>query len=736
MRRKVTSQSQDGISYAGSQILAPASGTLATTTIRVRLGNAAPEGAANGAISHTGGGIVAQTLSLGGTVTGFNGPAITSTKSGSFYTNSVFNYQVTLATTNTNNSFLATGLPPGFTISSTGLISGTNPAVSATNLIVITVNTTNEGVSRATYRLRTLTAAEQSAISGTPSVVINKYFNGLPDRVELLVAGDSLEGPPVDLRGMVIKDFNGNMAGDQGGKYQFKDTSLWASVRAGTLIVLSAGTGQTEDFSASGTDYVLRVNLGNSTYFTEEAGGFDIGNIDMLMIKAANTGADGVAGGIHAASMGAIGSQYTAFTGRKLNSSQALQGSRPYAYVVNGNSSLADFYTSNGIDRTGLLTFGSQNNSNNGTFINSLRGLDQVAPVVTLNGLAELTIAHGGSYTESGATASGATSSTPTITGSVNPNTVGVYTLTYSASDAVGNVGRATRTVRVTDQTPPVITLNGLSVVQIPYGSSYSDPGAMATDAVDGDLSAYVQVIAPMQTPSAGSSLVRSYVVSDFSGNESETLVRTLEIVKATPSITSAPTASAITVGQSLGSSVLTGGTASVPGSFAWTTPGTLPPEGTSSYSVTFTPTDTANYNTVTTTVSTTVNPAQTPIESWASGFGLSGSDASGSADPDGDGLSNALEYAFGLNPSAAGGEPAMLSPGASQVKLTFLQKDTGGITYAVKAATSLAGGFTNTITPQESSDQSGVPAGYKRYEATLPTSTGRGFLKVDATVP
>jgi hypothetical protein len=362
--------------------------------------------------------------------------------------------------------------------------------------------------------------------------------------------------------------------------------------------------------------------------------------------------------------------------------------------------------------------------------------LDQVAPVVTLNGLAELTIAHGGSYTESGATASGATSSTPTITGSVNPNTVGVYTLTYSASDAVGNVGRATRTVRVTDQTPPVITLNGLSVVQIPYGSSYSDPGAMATDAVDGDLSAYVQVIAPMQTPSAGSSLVRSYVVSDFSGNESETLVRTLEIVKATPSITAAPTASAITVGQALSSSTLTGGSASVPGSFAWTTPGTLPPEGTSSYSVTFTPTDTANYNTVTTTVSVTVNPAQTPIESWADGFGLSGSGASSSADPDGDGWSNAQEYAFGLNPTNRGGSLASLTQSTNQVKLTFLQKDTGGITYAVKAATSLVGGFTNSITPQLSADTNGVPAGYKRYEATLPTSTGRGFLKVEATIP
>jgi hypothetical protein len=184
---------------------------------------------------------------------------------------------------------------------------------------------------------------------------------------------------------------------------------------------------------------------------------------------------------------------------------------------------------------------------------------------------------------------------------------------------------------------------------------------------------------------------------------------------------------------------MLSGGNATyggvaVPGTFAWSLPSTQPGLGTNSQLVTFTPADTANFQVVTFSLNVTaVNP---PLVAWAESFQLSGSSAQPNADPDGDGLNNALEYAFGLNPAAAGGEPAVLSPGASQLKLTFLQKDTGGITYAVKAATSLAGGFTNTITPQESLDQSGVPAGYKRYEATLPTSTGRGFLKVEATVP
>ena len=725
--------SQDGIAYAPSQILVPVSGALNQVLLWVRLNSAAAVGPVSGDVAHAGGGIIAQNLGITGTVTGFTGPAITSTRSGSYYTNNAFSYQVTLATTNTNNTYSATGLPSGFSINPTnGVITGTNPATAATNQIVITVNGT-QGISRATYRLRTMTATEQSAISGTPSVVINKYQNATTDRVELLVTGDSFEGPPVDMRGMVIKDFSANMTGDQGGKYVFTQNPLWASVRAGTLIVLSAGTTQAQDFTATGTDYLLRINLGNTDYFTEEAGGFNIGDTEMVMIKAANTGADGVAGGIHAASMGPAGTPYTTFTGRKLNG-QVLNGSRPYAYVVNGNSSLADFYSSSGIARISLLTFGSQNNADNGAFINSLQALDQTAPVVTLNGSTELTIAHGSSYTEPGATATGATSATPSISGSVNPNAVGTYVLTYAATDAAGNVGRATRTVRVVDQTPPVITLNGPATVQIPYGTTYSDPGATATDAVDGDLSGYVQIMMPIQSASVGS-YVKSYVVSDFSGNESEILMRAVEVVKATPAITANPIASAITVGQSLASSNLGGGTASVPGSFAWTDASTVP-SASGNYQVTFTPTDSTNYHTVTFSVPVTVNPALTPIESWGSGFGLSGADAGPNADPDGDGFSNAQEYAFGLNPTSAAGNPAVLSQGSSQVKLTFLQKETGGITYAVKSASSLSGGFTNSVTPQEAADQTGVPTGYRRYEATLPTSTGRGFLKVEATLP
>lgn len=79
-------------------------------------------------------------------------------------------------------------------------------------------------------------------------------------------------------------------------------------------------------------------------------------------------------------------------------------------------------------------------------------------------------------------------------------------------------------------------------------------------------------------------------------------------IAKATPTIAAVPTASAITYGQSLASSALAGGVASVPGTFSFATSGTTPGVGTASHAVVFTPTDTLNYNATSGSASVTVN--------------------------------------------------------------------------------------------------------------------------------
>jgi hypothetical protein len=77
-----------------------------------------------------------------------------------------------------------------------------------------------------------------------------------------------------------------------------------------------------------------------------------------------------------------------------------------------------------------------------------------------------------------------------------------------------------------------------------------------------------------------------------------------------TPTITTLPVAGAITCGQTLASSSLSGGAASTAGSFAFATPGLTPNAGTANVPVTFTPADASNFTTATATVSVTVNPA------------------------------------------------------------------------------------------------------------------------------
>ena len=84
---------------------------------------------------------------------------------------------------------------------------------------------------------------------------------------------------------------------------------------------------------------------------------------------------------------------------------------------------------------------------------------DTTAPAVTLNGAAAITLQRGTAYVDAGATAVDIVSgSLPvTVTGSVNTGALGVYTLTYKATDAAGNIGTATRTVTVVDTNPPII---------------------------------------------------------------------------------------------------------------------------------------------------------------------------------------------------------------------------------------------------------------------------------------
>jgi len=123
-----------------------------------------------------------------------------------------------------------------------------------------------------------------------------------------------------------------------------------------------------------------------------------------------------------------------------------------------------------------------------------------------------------------------------------------------------------------------------------------------------------------------------------------------------------------------------------------------------------------------------------TPLSNYLAGFNLTGSDALGSADPDADGMSNNVEFAFGTSPINGSSRTVTQTSVPGGIKISWLERSE--VTYAVKSATDLATGFTGSVIPSKSDPQpGGLPSGYEQWEATL-TGGDKGFLKVEAVVP
>ena len=123
--------------------------------------------------------------------------------------------------------------------------------------------------------------------------------------------------------------------------------------------------------------------------------------------------------------------------------------------------------------------------NNTSTIERIVEVVDKAPPSITLNGLNPMDIELGTVYLEPGATSDGG--ETVTITGSVDFNILGLYTITYSATDSNNNTGKATRTVNVINTnsdantntgTAPVITIIGANPIEVELGNTYTGPGA------------------------------------------------------------------------------------------------------------------------------------------------------------------------------------------------------------------------------------------------------------------
>ncbi len=159
---------------------------------------------------------------------------------------------------------------------------------------------------------------------------------------------------------------------------------------------------------------------------------------------------------------------------------------------------------------------------------------DDVRPVLTKTGVDTVYVEQWYAYVEPGFAATdnldGNLTSQVLVQGTVDSSQVGTYTLNYEVSDLQGNISLPVRrTVIVTpDITPPVITLNGNSYELINVGTSYLDPGAVAMDYFNRNISGQMTVSGGVDVNQPGVYIL-SYSVTD-GGNNTVSVDRTVEV--------------------------------------------------------------------------------------------------------------------------------------------------------------------------------------------------------------
>ncbi|MDQ7016906.1 MAG: DUF5011 domain-containing protein, partial [Gammaproteobacteria bacterium] len=183
------------------------------------------------------------------------------------------------------------------------------------------------------------------------------------------------------------------------------------------------------------------------------------------------------------------------------------------------------------------LRYDAQDSRGNASFV--LRTVQVVplhVPVITLNG-GDVSLEAGDSYQDAGATAQddlgNDLSANVVVSSTVNTYVPGVYSVLYQVSDQFGNSAQLSRVVTVLDRTPASLALLGNANVTIEAGEFYQEAGVIATDIVDGDLSAAVHISGQVNSALPGTYQL-NYRVRDVAGNLSVPVQRTVRVQDTT----------------------------------------------------------------------------------------------------------------------------------------------------------------------------------------------------------
>jgi tetratricopeptide (TPR) repeat protein len=156
--------------------------------------------------------------------------------------------------------------------------------------------------------------------------------------------------------------------------------------------------------------------------------------------------------------------------------------------------------------------------------------IDTMPPVIKMTGGTTVNVTVGKKYKELGATArdnlDGDLTHKIAVSGTVHTGSPGVYVVSYTVEDALGNQSVAERLVNVRkpakikgDNTPPVITLTGGSPTTINAGDNFEEPSVNAVDAVDGDVTGFINIEGEVN-PRRPGKYTLIYSATDRSGNK------------------------------------------------------------------------------------------------------------------------------------------------------------------------------------------------------------------------
>jgi hypothetical protein len=325
------------------------------------------------------------------------------------------------------------------------------------------------------------------------------------------------------------------------GDGQFANPSGVSASTSGTVVVADNGNNRIQTFSNTGTFMESFGSIGSGD--GQFSGPQDVAADAFGNIFVADTGNDRVQKlGAAAAVVADAGPDQTvecsgALTAVTLDGT-ASTGSGTLSYTWKegmttlGTGATLGVSLPSGPHTITLTVMSSGGGSDDDTV--SINVVDTAAPTVVLNGANPMTVECHSSFTDPGATASdgcaGDLTTAIVVTGSVNPNVVGSYFLTYAVSDGTNSASK-TRTVNVVDTMAPTITLNGANPMTVECHTSFTDPGATASDACKGNLTGSI-VVTGSVNPNVVGTYVRTYTVSD--GAHTVSTTRTVTVVDTT----------------------------------------------------------------------------------------------------------------------------------------------------------------------------------------------------------